>query len=69
MSASLPTTSQGTIRLKNMLSQSIPVQLFDADGKLYQRNLTRKETFEIPESSITPALKSQIDSGILKVRK
>ena len=69
MSADTPTTSNRTIRLKNMLSQSIPVQLFDAEGKLYQRNLTRKETFEIPESSISPALQSQIDSGILKVRK
>jgi hypothetical protein len=56
------------LTLKNMLSQTIPVQLFDEQGKLYQRNLTRKETFTVKRSAISPALQSQIDSGIIKVR-
>ena len=55
----------GKVRLKNTLSQSIPVQLFK-DGKLVQRNLTRKESFYVDEAEISPALQSQIDSKVIK---
>lgn len=61
--------SAGTkIKLKNTLSQVLPVQLM-RDGKLVQINVTRKATFEIDESEMNPALQSQIDSKILKRRK
>ena len=69
MTATPTSPPAGKIKLKNTLNQTVPVQLFDGDGKICQRNLTRKETFEIAESSITPALQAQIDSKILKVRK
>lgn len=55
----------GKVRLKNTFSQSIPVQLFE-DGKLVQRNLTRKEVFYVDEAEISPALQSQIDSKVIK---
>ena len=63
-----PTTGGAKkLKIKNTLSQTVPTQLFK-DGKLVQRNLTRKETFEVTEGEISPAMQSQIDSGILKVR-
>lgn len=59
------TAPTGKVRLKNTLSQGLPVQLFK-DGKLVQRNLTRKEVFYVDEAEISPALQSQIDSRIIK---
>ena len=72
------TIPEGKFRIKNTLPQTLPIQLFEKQTDpetgeektvTVQSNMTRKETREIDSAQVTPALQSQINSRIVKVRK
>jgi len=55
-----------TYCIRNMLGQKVPSNV-TVDGKITERNIAPRETFEILDTEIGPSMLQQIDNKILAV--